>query len=245
MRRRLLTVVVVLVLLLIGGAFVLDRVGKSYAERELGDRVAAEVAAQNATSGTPDVTIEGFPFLTQVASGDYQEVKIALPDFSAPDGANGTVRMSLLDISAQDVKAPLDTLRNGGDVIAGAVAGAGTIGYAEITNLVNQDGLKLEEKDGKLIASVQLEIPGQQPIEVTGTTNLVVEDGGVTVKFSEVTSKDLPAFPFLQSMIDALSYQLKIPELPLNLVVREVQVLPEGLRVTAGAQNVNLSAGGL
>ncbi|MEU4687202.1 DUF2993 domain-containing protein [Actinoplanes sp. NPDC023714] len=243
MRRRLLTVVVVLVLLLIGGAVVLDRVGKSYAERELANRVSGEVAAQNATSGTPDVTIEGFPFLTQVASGDYQEVKIALPDFAAPDGAGGTVRMSLLDISARDVNAPIDTLRNGGDVIAGTVAGAGTIGYAEITDLVNQDGLKLEEKDGRLLASVQLEIPGQRPIEVTGITNLTVENDAVKVKFSEVTSKDLPAFPFLQGMIDALSYDLKIPDLPLNLVVREVQVLPEGLRVTAGAENVNLSAG--
>jgi hypothetical protein len=245
MRRRLLTVVVVLVLLLVGGALVLDRVGKSYAERELGNRIAQEIKSQNSTSGTPDVTIEGFPFLTQVASGDYQEVKIQLPNFAAPDGAGGTVRMSLLDIRAQDVRAPLDTLRNGGDVIAGNVNGSGTIGYDEITALVNQDGLKLAEKDGKLNASVQLEIPGQPSIEVSGITNLVVEGGSIRVRFSEVTSKDLPALPFLQTMIDALSYDLKIPELPLNLVVREVEVLPEGLRVTAGAADVNLSAGGL
>ncbi|MBB2945800.1 hypothetical protein FB565_005558 [Actinoplanes lutulentus] len=245
MRRRLLTVVVVLVLLLLGGALVLDRVGKSYAERELADRIAAEVASQNATSASPDVTIDGFPFLTQVAAGDYQQVNIALPDFAAPNGAGGTVKMSLLDISAQDVRAPLSTLRNGGDVIAGAVSGAGTIGYEEITTLVNQDGLKLAEKDGKLNATVQLDIPGQKPIEITGTTDLTVENGSIRVRFSEVTSKDLPALPFLQNMIKALAYDLKIPELPLNLVVREVEALPEGLRVTAGAENVNLSAGGL
>ncbi|WP_433827497.1 LmeA family phospholipid-binding protein [Actinoplanes sp. CA-015351] len=245
MRRRLLTVVVVLVLLLLGGALVLDRVGKSYAERELSDRIAAEVASQNATSGIPDVTIDGFPFLTQVAAGDYQQVNIALPDFAAPDGTGGTVKMSLLDISAQDVRAPLSTLRNGGDVIAGVVSGAGTIGYAEITALVNQDGLKLAEKDGKLNATVQLDIPGQKPIEITGTTNLTVENGSIRVRFSEVTSKDLPALPFLQNMINALAYDLKIPELPLNLVVQQVEALPEGLRVTAGAENVNLSAGGL
>jgi hypothetical protein len=245
MRRRLLTVVIVLVLLLLGGALVLDRVGKSYAERELGNRIQQEISSQNSTSGTPDVTIEGFPFLTQVASGDYQEVKIAVPDFAAPNGAGGTVKMSSLDISAQDVRAPLDTLRNGGEVIAGSVTGAGTIGYAEITTLVNQDGLRLSERDGKLAASVQLEIPGQPSIEVSGITNLTVENGSLRVRFSEVTSKDLPALPFLQTMIDALAYDLKIPELPLNLVVRDVQVLPAGLRVTADANDVNLSAGGL
>ncbi|BAL92915.1 hypothetical protein AMIS_76950 [Actinoplanes missouriensis 431] len=245
MRRRLLTVVVVLVLLLLGGALVLDRVGKSYAEGMLADRIAGEVAAQNSTSGTPDVTIAGFPFLTQVASGDYHQVRIELPDFAAPDGSGGTVRMSLLDIRAEDVRAPLETLRNGGDVIAGTVTGAGTIGYDEITALLDQKGVKLAEQDGKLIATVQLEIPGQKPLEVSGTTNLTVENGSIRVRFSEVTSKDLPALPFLQSMIDALSYQLKVPELPLNLVVREVEALPEGLRVTAGASDVNLSAGGL
>ncbi|WP_229067859.1 DUF2993 domain-containing protein [Actinoplanes sp. DH11] len=235
-----------LLVLLVAGVVVLDRAGAAYAERVLAGRIDDEVRAQNATSGPPEVTIAGVPFLTQVASGDYDEIRIELPDFAAPDGRSGTVNMSLLDIRARDVRAPLNTLRTGqGDVVAGTVTGAGTIGYEELTALVAQDNVKLSEQDGKLIATVQLPIPGQQPLEVTGNTNLTVDNGSLRVRFSEVTSKDLPAFPFLQSMIDALAYDVKIPALPLNLVVREVQVLPEGLRVTAGADNVNLSAAGL
>ena len=41
----------------------------------------------------PDVTVEGFPFLTQVLAGKYQEIKIELRDFAGPAG-NGQDRSS-------------------------------------------------------------------------------------------------------------------------------------------------------
>ena len=63
-----------------------DRVGASYAERAIGDRVAQQVTEQKATSEKPDVTIEGVPFLTQVLAGEYQEIKILLNNFTGPAG---------------------------------------------------------------------------------------------------------------------------------------------------------------
>nr|WP_309238608.1 DUF2993 domain-containing protein [Actinoplanes aureus] len=248
--RALLTVVLVLLVLLLAGLFALDRFGASYAERVLAQRVSEEVANQKSTSGEPEVTIAGVPFLTQVLAGEYQEIRIGLPDFAAPTGTGETVRMPLLDIRAQDVNAPLDTLRSGqGDVVAGTVTGVGTVDYAQLAELVGPDGVKLAEKDGKLVGSAPLTIPGQKPIEVAGTAELTVDGEVVRVRFSDVTAPDLPDSPLIQNLVarfaESLAFDFAVPELPMNLTLREVQALPEGLRVTAGAQNVNLSAAGV
>ena len=42
-----------------------------------------------------------------------------------------------------------------------------------------------------------------------------------------------------------ISVDLKVPELPLKLVVQKVQPTPAGLVVTAGATEVPLNAGGI
>jgi hypothetical protein len=53
--RRLLITFLVLLLLIAGALLVADRFAASYAEREIGDRVAQQVADQKATSEQPDV----------------------------------------------------------------------------------------------------------------------------------------------------------------------------------------------
>ena len=124
-RRLLITFIVLLIL--IGAALVaVDRFGASYAERVIGDRVAQQVADQKATSAKPDVTIEGVPFLTQVLSGKYQEIKIDLADFSGPAGDGQTIKLPLLAIRAQDVRAPLDTIRSGNGAIVATTATPGS-----------------------------------------------------------------------------------------------------------------------
>jgi hypothetical protein len=90
--RGLLITVVVLLLLLLGGLLIADRYGASYAEGVLSDKVAEQVRQQKASSDTPEVTIEGVPFLTQVARGEYQEIRIELPNFTGPveQGSTGS-----------------------------------------------------------------------------------------------------------------------------------------------------------
>ncbi|MEV6297915.1 DUF2993 domain-containing protein [Actinoplanes sp. NPDC051861] len=246
--RALLVVLLVLVVLLLAGLFVLDRFGASYAERVLADRVAQEVRNQKSSSGQPEVTIAGVPFLTQVLAGKYQEIRIELPDLTTPTGTGTTVSMPLLDIRAKDVDAPIDTLRTGqGDVVAGSVTGVGTVDYTQIVELSGQKGLQLAEQDGRLVATVPLSAAGQT-IQVKGTADIKVDDGVVKARFADVSAEGLTNI-FVKQMISNLAanlgFDLKVPDLPMGLEVREVQVLPEGLRVSAGAEKVTLSAGGI
>jgi hypothetical protein len=228
---------------------VADRVGASYAERVIGDRVAQEVADQKATSEKPDVTIEGVPFLTQVAAGKYEDIQIRLKNFAGPAGNGETIRMPLLDIHALDVNAPLDTIRSGnGDIVAGKVTGAGTIDYATVADLINQEGLKVAEKDGKLVGTAPVQALGQT-WNVSGTANLEIKDGVVQVRFADVTADGLPNVPLVRNLIDnyvkGLALDLQVPALPLGLKVQKVEPRPEGLVVTAGASDVPLNSGGL
>jgi hypothetical protein len=246
--RRLLITFIVLLIIVGGILVVADRIAASYAERVIGDRVAQQVANQKATSDKPTVKVEGVPFLTQVLAGKYQEIKIGLPNFSGPAGDGKTIKMPLLDVRATDVKAPLNAIRNGGDIVAAGVTGTGTIDYTQLVTLINQKGLKLSEKDGKLIGSAPVQALGQT-FNVSGTAVLTVKEGVVQVRFADLTAAELPNIPLVRSLINSyvqkLALDLKVPALPLHLAVQKVQPTAAGLQFTAGASNVALNSGGL
>src|SRR5579875_1552984 len=76
-RRRLVAILVTLVVLA-GLAFAIDRLARVYVE----NRVAAKIQSEG-FSRKPSVTIDGFPFLTQLASRDFPEVEISSDDVTA------------------------------------------------------------------------------------------------------------------------------------------------------------------
>jgi hypothetical protein len=246
--RGLLITVLVLLIIVVAGLVVLDRVGASYAEGVISDKVAQQVADQKATSDKPAVTIEGVPFLTQVADGKYQEIKIELAHFSGPAGNGRTIKMPVLDIRAKDVLAPLDAVRNGGKIVATTVTGTGTIDYATVQGLVEQEGVKLGEKDGKLTVTAPVKIL-QQTVTVNGTATLSVKDNVVSVHFESVSAPGLPQVPLVQNLLNnyakTLAVNIKVPALPLKLAVQKVQPTAAGLVITAGASDVQLNAGAL
>jgi LmeA-like phospholipid-binding len=247
--RRLLIAVIVLLVIIATLLVVADRLGASYAERKISDRVAQQVADQGATSEKPDVTVEGVPFLTQVLAGRYQEIRIGLKNFSGPAGNGRTIRMPLLDIRAKDVRAPLETLRTRrGNIVATTVTGTGTVDYATVADLTGKQGVKLGEKDGKLAVTAPVTILDQR-VTVNGTANLTVRDDVVSVRFDQVTAASLPNVPLVQNLLNnyarQISLDVKLPALPLKLAVQKVQPTADGLVVTAGADEVQLNAGGL
>ena len=68
----------VIVLVLVGG----DRAAKAYAE----DQMASQVQSSLALSGKPHVTIQGFPFLTQVAARTFNTVDVNASNETAGPG---------------------------------------------------------------------------------------------------------------------------------------------------------------
>jgi hypothetical protein len=240
---------IVLLLIVVAALAVADRVAASYAERMISDRVAQQVEHQKATSEQPDVTIEGIPFLTQVVRGEYHEIKIELANFSGPVGNGRTIKMKLLDVRANDVRAPLDTIRSGnGTVTAGSVIGTGLIDYAQIAQLAGQPGVQLGEQNGKLVGSAPVQVLGQT-FTISATADLKVQGDEVQVRFSDVKAAGLPDNALVRGLVNTyvqkLAFNLRVPPLPLNLKVKSVQPQADGLKITAAATNVALNSGGL
>ncbi|HEX5540534.1 MAG TPA: DUF2993 domain-containing protein [Micromonospora sp.] len=243
--RTLLIATVVLLFVAVGLLVIADRVAAGVAERAIADRVGRQIAGQQVASSPPEVTVGGFPFLTQVLAGRYESISISLRDARvAVDG--DSIRLRELAIDARNVTASLSTIRSGrGEVVAESVEGTGTVGYSSVANLMNRPGLQLNEQDGKLVVTAPLEILGQQ-LTVSGTATLSVDDGMVQVRFDELTTDGLPSAAQARSVIASYAQQFSVdiplPDLPFQLDVQDVRALPEGLAVTATAKNVPLDA---
>ncbi|MEU3296007.1 DUF2993 domain-containing protein [Streptomyces longwoodensis] len=119
--RILLIVVVVL-----GGLFVLaDRLAVHFAEGEAADKLRT---SENLAS-TPDVSIKGFPFLTQVAGGSLDDVEVGIKSYQADTGNGGE------PIRIDDLKASMKGVRftsGFGSATASTARGTASITYDQL-----------------------------------------------------------------------------------------------------------------
>ncbi|MFI6760486.1 DUF2993 domain-containing protein [Micromonospora sp. NPDC050417] len=243
--RKLLIGLLILLLVLLVGLVVADRYAVGFAEREIGTRISQEITREGIKAGPPDVSVHGFPFLSQVIAGNYQSIVVVLRDVEAPVANAETVRLPELHIDAQDISASINTLRTGqGRVTAGTVDGTATIAYDSVLKLINQPGLQLKEDGGKLMVTAPVEVLGQA-FTVAGAANLKVEGAEVALSFSDLDVQGLPDIPVarlaVQEYVRQIAIRLPLPELPFNLQVQEVRPLPQGLSVRATAKDVPIN----
>ncbi|GAB3857023.1 hypothetical protein GCM10029963_54410 [Micromonospora andamanensis] len=190
----------------------------------------------------------GFPFLTQVLDGRYERISIKLRDVQASVQGDA-VALPSLDVDARNVRASLDTLRTGqGEVVAETVNGTGTISYQSLAALLDREGLTLGERDGQLAVTAPVDVLGQR-LTVTGTADIVVgEEGQVALKFDDLNAEGLPDVPLARTLVNnfarSISVDVPLPELPFQLIVREVRPQPQGLTVTADARDVPINSAG-
>jgi LmeA-like phospholipid-binding len=239
--RRLAIGGLVFLLVVVGLLVVADRVGAWYAERRIADEVRQEVAGREISTDEPDVRVGGFPFLTQVVSGEYESISITLRNVEG-----GGVRLPELDVQATGVHATLQTIRSGqGEARADRVTGTATIGYASVAALTNQSGLQLSGQNGQLRVRLPVQILGED-VTLVGTAKVRVNDNRIQVSVSDLDdeSGNLPAQArtIANQYADRLSFAFRLPALPFNLTLGQVTPEAEGLTVTATAQGVPITS---
>jgi hypothetical protein len=239
--RKFLVTTIVLVIVVGGGLFAMDRVAASYAESQVAEKVSQEVAANGLTSQPPSVTVGGFPFLTQVMAGQYDEITIGLRDLS-----NKQITLPLMTIVATDVDAPLDTVRSGsGKIIAAKVVGDSTVPWEAVRNAIGQDGLVLTGDDsGQVTLSGKVALAGFE-VALTGTGKVAISNGKVRFSITKLTTTDASVSAQVQRLIDQyrsnLSYEFTVPKLPYNLKLVAVQASAAGVHINAEATDVVLA----
>jgi hypothetical protein len=222
--RKFFLALVILVIVLV----VIDRAGLFIAERA----ISTKVQSANHLSAKPGVSIEGFPFLTQVVSGNYQQINVSINSYDA-DG------VQLQDIDAQftGVHASLSLLlgQNSGDVTAAHATGTAMIPFSEVRQRVPR-GVTISP-DGSSSLTVAGTI-GSGVIK--GTARLGVSGSRITVTPQRFTVAGVTAPGYL---VSRFGFSIPVSGLPLGLTVSSVRVTSDGLVVGATGQNVKFASG--
>lgn len=240
MRRFLITTLILLVVVG-GGLFAMDRASASYAESQVATQVSNEVTARKLTSQAPAVDVGGFPFLTQVIAGRYDEITIGLRDLS-----NGALTLPLLTIVATGVDAPLDKVRNGeGPITADKVTGESTVPWSAIVAAVGAKGLVLSGDDeGRVHVAGTVSLAGVN-VPLSGTGKASISNGKVHFAVTELTTTDPTVSETIKVLIDQyksrLAYDLTVPKLPYDLKLTDVRPTAAGVRINALAEHVTLT----
>jgi LmeA-like phospholipid-binding len=221
--RRYVIIAVVIVALLV----ILD-----FAARVAAEGIMATKIEQQGLSQKPDVTIGGFPFLTQVISKDFRQVTISTTNLTA-----GPVTITSINATATGIR--LNSYSSASGTIT-SVTGTAVISFASLGNTLAQQIGPL----GSLLNGAGLNLTAAGPEEVRATLNLLVASGSATwrvtrlsgdrLHVSLVSSNGLPS-----SLLNSIrSLTVQIPKLPLGLTINSISVTQNGVVGRVSGHNV-------
>ncbi|MEU0047072.1 LmeA family phospholipid-binding protein [Streptomyces werraensis] len=241
--RILLVVAVVL-----GGIFVIvDRVAVHFAEGEAADRVRVS----EGLASTPDVDIRGFPFLTQVLGGSFDEVRVGISDYEAGAGEGGrTIRIA-------DLRADLRGVEFSGDfgsAVADSATGTATVAYDELLRNAKAEPTQVapgitaevvalsDGGNGKIKVALETTVLGTKlPEPVTVLSSVTVVDGN-TVRVRADALPVLGGVEIAESRVRRITdFEQKIDGLPGGISLEKVRAAADGVDVTVTGKDVRLA----
>jgi hypothetical protein len=203
----LLTVVVVL----LGLAVAADRVALAITE----DQAASALQSSQHLTSKPDVSVPGFPFLTQLAAGKFDEVTVSADDIAV--GTNHDIQLARVDVDLHDVTVS----HNYSTVHANTATASARMGYDELSRALHTT--VHAGSNGRLVAEPSVHVLGQT---FHGTVSAVVH-----------ASSDAVSHALAQVFQGAIS----LAGLPFGVQVTGVTATPAGLVLHLAGQNLTYS----
>lgn len=227
--RTLLVVVLVLAGLLV----LADRVAVTVAE----GRIAGELADRGGLVGRPDVDISGFPFLTQVLGGSYDDVRLSL-DAGQLAEAPGTTA----DVALRGVRVPLSDALSGSvtEVPVDRIDGTATLSYDLLAGELGGDATLAPEGDGLRITRTVEVLGYALPLTAAGTVSLEGEELVIDVEQAAGAGVEVPRF-LVGQVSDLLDLRYRVV-LPFGLRLTGVAPAEDGVEVRVEATDAVLTA---
>jgi hypothetical protein len=230
-RRRRWPWVLLVTVLVLGGLFVAaDRIALSFAESKAADALQSSQGLQQ----KPDVSVTGFPFLTQLAAGEFAEVTVDARDVQV--GSSRTLRVQSVDVDLHHV-----TVSNSYRTVHAATATADArIGYDDLSRTL---GTRISSTgDGRLVAKPTVTVLGQT---VSGTVSAVVHassQDGITFTDPKVTvaGASVPA-PVTRALAAVFSKAVSLSGLPFHVRVDGVEATPSALVLHLSGKDLSYS----
>lgn len=212
-RRRWPIVLLVVLLVLVGLAVAADRIALSLAE----DKAASTLQSSQGLSHKPDVTVDGFPFLTQLAAGEFGEVDVTADDLAVGTAHDVEIKRVVVRLHRVHVSDNYSTFH-----VATATAD-GSMAYSELSRLL---GTPVHAgPGGRLVAHPSVRLLGTT---FTGKVSAVVHAssaGGITFTDPEVAVDGvrLPAAA-AHALAGVFSRSISLAGLPFHVRVTGAQV---------------------
>ena len=239
--------ILVIVAVILGVLFVIvDRVAVHFAESEAADKLKAT----EGLATTPDVSIKGFPFLTQIAGGKLDDVEVGIKNYDAPTG-DGAEEIRIDDLDAQ-----MKGVAFSGDYSSASAAsatGSALITYGELLKTAKPEPTEVapgvtarviglsDGGNGKIKVAVQATVFGTRlpnPVYVLST----VTAQGDTVKVHADTVPKVGGVQLAESRVRSITdFQQKIDRLPGGIRLDKVEAAKDGVRITVKGSNVRLA----
>jgi hypothetical protein len=218
-RRRWpwITLIVIVLVLVIG-----DRAANAYAE----DQMASQIKSSLALSGKPHVTIQGFPFLTQLAARNFKTVNVNASNETAGPGGQLDIASLTATLHGMHIhgtnSATVDQFTASALVTFTALAHAGGI----------PQGITLSA-DGPNQIKATVDILGFS----SDATAQVTQVGNNKINIKITNFAGVPA-DVLGNLVD---FNVSIPKLPAGVTIKNISVTQQGLRINAAGTNTTLS----
>ena len=230
LKRLLILLVVFLVVVLV----VVDRVGALVAAQVL----ASKVKTDENLAQRPDVTIGGFPFLTQAIEGKYSDVKVTVHDLTL-----NRLEVSTFAVQLHGAHIGLKQALHGNvhRVPVDRADGQATVTYAAMDAYLKPKHLTVSPAPGgQLKVTGSVTIAGQE-LTASGTGTATVAHNVIVVHVRQV-SAGVGSLVGHLSLAQRINFSLPLSGLPFQIALGSVKATPDGIVASGTAKNLVLGS---
>ncbi|MFE6775979.1 DUF2993 domain-containing protein [Streptomyces sp. NPDC057702] len=230
-RGRGLRILLILVIVL-GGLFVAaDRIAVNVVESE----AAKKIKSKENLTGTPEVSIKGFPFLTQVASKKFDEIEVTFDGLTSEDNGRA-IHISQMKATMRDVKVS----NNFSSAVAEHATGRAHVSYADLSDAAGPGitvGYAGKDSEGKSRVKISGGLLGFK-ISAYGSVTVVNGDT-IRLRAEKIPAGAVPGWE--DKVRQRTDIDRKVDGLPAGLDLKSIETTPDGVDIEAEGQAVELT----
>ncbi|MET8825745.1 DUF2993 domain-containing protein [Streptomyces sp. NPDC004610] len=237
--------ILLIVVVILGGLFVgADRLAVYFAE----DEAAGRLQTTESLAQKPDVSIKGFPFLTQLIGGTLDDVEVGIDTYQVPAGGEEQLRID-------DLRANMKGVDFSGDfssATAASATGTATIAYDELLKAARSEPTEVapgvtarvvglsDGGNGKIEVAVEVEAPVIGARELSVLSTVSVEGDNVEVRTDSLP--ELAGIDLAEGAIREITdFQTVIDNLPGGIGLDKVQAAADGVEISVKGSDVRLA----
>ncbi|MFD4999627.1 LmeA family phospholipid-binding protein [Streptomyces buecherae] len=224
--------VLLILLVILGGLFVAaDRIAVNVVESE----AAKKIKSKENLTGTPEVSIKGFPFLTQVVSKKFDEIEVTFDGLTSEENGRA-IRITEMKATMRDVKVS----DNFSSAVADHAVGRAHVSYADLSKAAGPGitvGYAGKDDTGKSRVKISGGLLGFK-ISAYGTVS-VVDGDTIRLRADKIPAGAVPGWE--DKVRERTDIDRKVDGLPAGLKLKAIETTPEGVDIEAEGHAVELT----